>query len=83
MKKKKKKYKDLIASMKILHPQYDIEQVTFIIDSLGGYSESLVLALKTLEFDSNEIKRMLLNIQKIVLTESRNIINRFKQLTVV
>jgi hypothetical protein len=30
--KKKKKYKDLIASMKILHPQYDIEQVTFIID---------------------------------------------------
>jgi hypothetical protein len=81
--KKKKKYKDLIASMKILHPQYDIEQVTFIIDSLGGYSESLVHALKTLEFDSNEIKRMLLNIQKIVLTESRNIINRFKQLTVV
>ena len=83
LEKKKKKYKDLIASMKILHPQYDIEQVTFIIDSLGGYSESLVHALKTLEFDSNEIKRMLLNIQKIVLTESRNIINRFKQLTVV
>ena len=80
-KKKEDKYRDLIASMKILHPDYEIEQITFIVDSLGGYSQSLVDALNTLGFDSNAVKRMLLSIQKIVLTESRYIINRFKQLT--
>ena len=82
-KKKEDKYRDLIASMKILHPDYEIEQITFIVDSLGGYSQSLVDALNTLGFDSNAVKRMLLSIQKIVLTESRYIVNRFKQLTKV
>ena len=82
-KEKEDKYRDLIASMKILHPDYEIEQITFIVDSLGGYSKSLVDALNTLGFDSNAVKRMLLSIQKIVLTESRYIINRFKQLTKV
>ena len=82
-KKKEDKYRDSIASMKILHPDYEIEQITFIVDSLGGYSQSLVDALNTLGFDSNAVKRMLLSIQKIVLTESRYIVNRFKQLTKV
>ena len=78
---KVKKYQDLLASMKVLHPNLYIEQVTFIVDSLGGYSQSLIDALKKLEFDSKDIAKMLLNIQKIVLTESRYIVNRFKQLT--
>ena len=75
------KYKDLLASLRILHPNYEIEQITFIVDSLGGYSKSLVDALKKLEFSSSDVEKMLLCIQKIVLTESRYIINRFKQLT--
>ena len=81
LEEKQNKYKDLIASIKTLYPNYHIEQVTFIVDSLGGYSKSLVDALKSLDFDSVQIQRMLLSIQKIVLTESRYIINRFKQLT--
>ena len=81
LEEKENKYRDLVASLKILHPNYEIEQVTFIVDVLGGYSTSLVDALKTLGFDSSTVKRMLLSIQKIVLTESRYIVNRFKQLT--
>ena len=64
-----------------MHPDFEIKQITFIVDSLGGYSSSLVNALNTLGFDTNTVKRMLLSIQKIVLTESRYIVNRFKQLT--
>ena len=78
---KEQKYKDLVASLKILHPDFEIKQITFIVDSLGGYSSSLVNALNTLGFNTNTVKRMLLSIQKIVLTESRYIVNRFKQLT--
>ena len=78
---KTNKYRDLIASLKILYPNYEIEQITFIVDSLGGYSKSLVDALRSLDFSSTDVEKMLLCIQKIVLTESRYIINRFKQLT--
>ena len=80
MEEKVNKYKDLLASLRILHPNFEIEQITFIVDSLGGYSKSLVDALETLEFGSLDVPKMLLCIQKIVLTESRYIINRFKQL---
>ena len=75
------KYRNLIISMKTLYPNYHIEQDTFIVDSLGGYSKSMVDALKKLNFNDDECVRILLNIQKIVLNESRYIINRFKQIT--
>ena len=78
---KQVKYRELIVSMKGLYPNHQVEQVTFIVDSLGGYSQSMVDALKYMEFNASERNRMLLNIQKIVLSESRYIINRFKQLT--
>ena len=78
---KENKYRDLIASISVLHPTYRVEQVTLIVDSLGGYSQSLVDALKRLDFNLSERSRILHNIQKIVLTEACHIVNRFKQLT--
>jgi hypothetical protein len=75
---KDKKYKDLLITMRGLYRDYKIEQVTFIVDVLGGYSNSLVESLKTLGFSEVERSSILRNIQKIVLSESRYIVNRFK-----
>ena len=78
---KEAKYIDIILALKILHPEHSIQQITFIMDGLGGYSSSLPDALKKIGFSRNVRLRILRNMQKIVLMESRCIINRFKQLT--
>ena len=75
---KEDKYKDLLINMRGLYKDYKIEQVTFIIDVLGGYSKSLVDSLKKLKFTDVERSSILRNAQKIVLSESRYIVNRFK-----
>ena len=77
-KDKEDKYKDLLINMRGLYKDYKIEQVTFIIDVLGGYSQSLVDSLKKLKFTDVERSSILRNAQKIVLSESRCIVNRFK-----
>ena len=45
-KDKEDKYKDLLINMRGLYKDYKIEQVTFIIDVLGGYSQSFIDSLK-------------------------------------
>ena len=78
---KEEKYADLILAIKVLYPDYDIVQMTLIMDCLGGYSASLPDGLKKIGFSKKERTKMLTNLQKIVLMESRYIINRFKQRT--
>ena len=75
---KQSKYKDLLINMRGLYKDYKIEQVTFIIDVLGGYSQSFIDSLKKLKFTDVERSSILRNAQKIVLSESRCIVNRFK-----
>ena len=78
---KEEKYRELVLSMKTLYADYEIKQVTFIMDCLGGYSSSCIEALKDIGFSKYEYERILRNMQKVVITESRYIINKFKQLT--
>ena len=75
---KENKYKDLLISMRGLYMNYKIEQITLIMDCLGGYSQPLIDNLKKIGFTKIERTSILLNMQKIVLTESRFIVNRFK-----
>ena len=72
------KYVDIVQRLKIDHPEYDVKQLTFIIDGLGGYSEELLKSLRNLEFDAKEVDSILYGMQKIVLTEAVSIIRQFK-----
>ena len=74
---KQKKYEDIVQRLKIDHPNYDVKQLTFIIDGLGGYSKELVSSLRNL-FDTREVDSILYGMQKIVLTEAVAIIRQFK-----
>ena len=75
---KENKYIDIIQNLKINHPQFNVKQLTFIIDSLGGYSHDLITSLKDLKFNSRIIETILYGMQKIVLTEAVSMIRRFK-----
>ena len=78
---KEKKYENIIRNIKIANPDYNVKQLTFIIDCLGGYSKSLVDNISELGFNAREQQWILLGLQKIVLSEARMLINHFKLMT--
>ena len=77
---KELKYRELIPKTMEMYPNYTCEQATFIIDCLGGYSSSYVDALKKVGLTERECKQIIRNTQKIVVTEGRSIMNKFKML---
>ena len=78
---KVEKYRNIIRSLKLKHPGYEVDQLTFIIDCLGGYSNSLNENLRKLKFTKAEENIILNGIQKIVICEARSLINQFKIIT--
>ena len=78
---KENKYTDIIQSLKVDNPGYQVKQLTFIIDCLGCYSNDLINNLKLMSFTKSEINSILPGLQKIVVTEANSIINRFKVAT--
>ena len=77
---KEKKYRELIPKIQEMYPNFECEQATFIIDCLGGYSSSYIDALKKVGLTDRECKQIVRNTQKIVVTEGRSIVNKFKML---
>ena len=75
------KYQHIVQSLKTDNPGYEVKQLTFVIDCLGGYSKSLPSSIRSLKFSSREIDNILLGLQKIIVTEAVSLINRFKVLT--
>lgn len=78
---KEDKYKNVVRSIKLNFPDYKVEQITLIMDCLGGYSSTLSDNLSKLSFSKLEQNRIISGIQKITLYSSRSIINHFKILT--
>ena len=78
---KVEKYENIIRSLKLMYTDYHIEQLTFIVDCLGGYSKSLVDNLRKLGLSAKQCTSILMGIQKITVSEARALINQFKVLT--
>ena len=75
---KELKYVNIIQRLKIDYPEYNVKQLTFIMDGLGGYSKELVTNLETLKFSITEIDTILYGMQKIVLSEAVSMTRQFK-----
>ena len=78
LEEKEGKYKDIVQSLKIDNPGYQVKQVTFITDCMGGYSTDLIDNLKLLSFTRSDIDSILPGIQRIVVTEATSVIDHFK-----
>ena len=72
------KYVEIVQRLKIDNPGWEVKQLTFIMDTLGGYSIDLITSLKSLNFSAIDIGKILLKMQKIVLTEVTSIVKHFK-----
>ena len=58
-----------------------MEQLTFVIDCLGGFSKSLKENVRKLGFSKVEQENITYGLQKIVVSEARMLINHFKIVT--
>ena len=83
MEKKENKYRNILRSIKLDYPDYEVSQLTFIIDCLGGYDHLLKENIGKLGFTKHELNTILIGIQKIVMSEARETINHFKILTIL
>ena len=75
------KYLHIIQGLKVEFPNYKVEQLTFIMDCLGGFSSNLKENVKKLGFDDKKCKTILNGMQKIILSEASTLIDRFKVMT--
>ena len=75
---KEEKYKGVLTNIRLEYPGFQVEQATFIIDVLGGYSSHLKSNIAKLGYDSVTIEKVVKKLQKIVLSEACYVINKFK-----
>ena len=78
---KEVKYTNIVQNLKVDNPGYNVKQLTFIVDCMGGYSKELRNNLEILGLTGSEIDSILPGIQKILVIEANSVINRFKILT--
>ena len=78
---KEDKYKNIIRNLKLQNPGYEVKQLTFVIDCLGGYSKDFKETIRQLGFTKNEEEVITTASQKIVISEARTLINHFKLVT--
>ena len=77
LEEKETKYVNIIQGLKVDNPGYEVRQLTFIVDCLGGFSKDLPENLALLDFTKKDIDSILPGIQKIIITEANAVINNF------
>ena len=67
---KEEKYTNIVQNLKVDNPGYNVQQLTFIVDCLGGYSKDLRNNLVLLGLTECDIDSILPGIQKILVIEA-------------
>ena len=75
---KAQKYKDILANIRMEEKEYTVDQITFVIDSLSGYSANLAKNISKVFGDKRLVNSIILRMQKAVLSGSVHIAGRFK-----
>ena len=72
------KYRNVLNKLKLVYLNYEVNQLTFIIDVLGGHSKHLRENISKIIKDKARIKCIIYNMQKSVLPSAAHIARKFK-----
>ena len=75
--KRNDKYRNVLNKLKLDYPNYEVNQLTFIIDVLGGHSKHLRENISEVIKDKARIKSFVDNMQKSVLSSAAQIARKF------
>ena len=75
---KEGKYLNVKQKLKFDNPGYEVDQVTLVMDSLGGYDANLKLNIAKVILDKTVVQRIITNMQKSVISSAAHLSRRCK-----
>ena len=78
VKYKEDKYVNIQQNLKFENPEYDVDQITIVMDVFGGYGKDLVDNIRKVIKDSKTVKSIITNMQKSVISSAANLSRTFK-----
>ena len=72
------KYRNVLNKLKLDYPNYEVNQLTFMINVLGGHSKHLLENISKIVKDEARIMCIIYNMQKSVLSSAAHITRKFK-----
>ena len=75
---KEGRYKEVQTNLKIDYQDFDIDQVTLVIDVFGGYSKNLIDNISKVIKSKVDVKGIIRNMQKTVIKSEAHLSRVFK-----
>ena len=80
---KENKYKPIQTNLKLEHPGYEVDQITLVLDCLGGYSKHLLDNITKIFDDRTEVRNIVRDMQKSVISSAAHLSRVFKLRTLL
>ena len=77
---KKNKYQEVQTFLRLEYPGYTVDQITLVMDVLGGYSKNLCAEIEKV-CPKEETKNVVQNMQKSVIASEAHLCRVFKMRT--
>ena len=72
------KYRTIQSNLQLDYPEYEIDQVTLVMDVLGGHSKTLVDNIKKVLNDPAEVRNTIRDMHKCVISSAAHLVRYFK-----
>ena len=72
------KYMRILENLKFEHPEYQVDQITIVMDVFGGYGKDLSNNLSKIISEKSTVKTIIQNMQKSVVSSAANLSRTFK-----
>ena len=78
LKEKLDKYEHILIGYRLDFPEYEVDQITLIIDGFGGYSEDLGKNIRKVVKDKRLVDNIIRDMQKSVISSCAYLSRAFK-----
>ena len=75
---KAKKYLNIQQNLKFEYPNYDVDQITVVMDVFGGYGQALVDNIAKVINNKSTVATIIKNMQKSIVSSAANLSRTFK-----
>ena len=73
-----RKYVNILENLKFENPDYEVDQITLIMDIFGGYGQDLVDNIRKVVKDKNMVSSIITKMQKSIVSSAANLSRTFK-----
>ena len=75
---KRSKYSELQTYMRMENPNYEIEQITLVMDVFGGYSKHLSENIMNIFKNKTDVDKIITNMQKSIIASEAHLVRVLK-----